>query len=419
MCSHRVAFNFATLSFGKSLKNGLTVGLTQCYKIREWLTLAVYDSPQNLHFMKKKRIFTCTPKPFCGDDVFFARDTGLICRTLQSLGVESNAILLLPRQQNDYADVLRTTLENLESVEWWKELNLDGVVLYSWGMRQYNRIARAIHKAGIRLVVHMDTSGNFDKLLPEDYTPLKAVKKWITSSLNNILRSRHLSYADVITMAPPVAERVSRMTFMDKSIVEKNYPMPGPVSPMCRYNGEEKKDIILCIGRWADNNQKRQFMLMETLAIYYATGGTAETRIYGKITNELREWHASLPLMTADRVKLLGFVENRKLWSEYAMSKVILCCSRYEGSHCVSSEALCCGCSVVVCNRPEPLRVVHWYTSKNSGTISQEDTADSLAQALHHELELWEKGERNPHAIAEVWQPHFHADLVLKGIFQL
>lgn len=370
--------------------------------------------------MKNRRIFTCTPKPFCGNDSFFARDTGLICRTLQSIGVESKAILLLPKQQGEYEDeVIHASLKELESVKWWKALNLDGVVLYSWGRRQYNRVARAIHEAGIKLVIHMDTAGDFDKLLLEEYTPLKALKRWITSSLHNILRARHLSYADVITMAPTVAEKVSRMMFLDKSIAEKNFPMANPVSPSCRYNGEEKKDIILCIGRWDANYQKRQSMLMETLSIYYATGGSAETRIYGKLTDELRAWHATLPQTTAERIKLLGVVENRKLWAEYAMSKVILCCSRYEGSHCVSSEALCCGCSVVVCNRPEPLRVVHWYTSKNSGTISQEDTADSLAQALHHELELWKKGERNPHAIAEVWQPHFHADLVLKDIFKL
>ena len=66
---------------------------------------------------------------FCGNDAFFARDTGLICRTLQSIGVESKAILLLPKQQGEYdEEVIHTSLKNLESEKWWKELNLDAVV---------------------------------------------------------------------------------------------------------------------------------------------------------------------------------------------------------------------------------------------------------------------------------------------------
>lgn len=371
--------------------------------------------------MARKRIFTCTPKCFSGSDTFFARDTGLICRTLQSLGVESKSILLLPHVDGEYEnDVLRTTLKNLESADWWRELELDGVVLYSWGMRQYNRVAKAIHNAGIRkVVIHMDTSGGFNKLPLEEYTPLKAIKKWITSSLHNILRARHLSYADVITMAPPAAKAISQMPFLDESIVEKNYPMPCPVSPKCRYSGEEKKDIILCIGRWDDNKQKRQSLLMETLSIYYATGGRAETHIFGQLTNELREWHAQLPQTTATMINLKGFVAHHRLWSEYAEAKIVLCNSSYEGSHCASAEALCCGCSVVVSNRPEPLRVVHWYTSRDSGTISAEDTPASLAEAIHQELQLWENGKRDPHTIAKVWQPHFHADRIMKDIFDL
>lgn len=369
--------------------------------------------------MVKKRIFTCTPRSFTVSDGFFARDTGLICKTLQSLGVESKSILLLPHHENEHPEeVIRTTLNNLESVEWWKKMELDGVVLYSWGMRQYNRIARAIHKAGIKLVIHMDTAGNFNKLLPEEYTPLKAFKKWISSSLHNIFRARHLAYADVITMSPPVAKAVSEMPFLDKSIVEKNYPMPCPVSPHCSYHGEEKKDIILCIGRW-DDSVKRPQILMETLASYYSTGGSAETRIFGYLTDELRTWHASLPQATADKIKLIGFVAHRNLWSEYAAAKICLCTSRSEGTHGASAEALCCGCSVVVSNRPDPLRVVHWYTSHNSGTISEEDTSVSLAEALHQELDLWERRKRDPHMIAKTWQSYFHADKAMKEIFDL
>ena len=51
-------------------------------------------------------------------------------------------------------------------------------------------------------------------------------------------------------------------------------------------------------------------------------------------------------------------------------------------------------------------------------TVAAEDAAPFLAAALAQELELWKSGRRNPHAIAESWQPHFHVDKVFNKIFE-
>lgn len=98
---------------------------------------------------------------------------------------------------------------------------------------------------------------------------------------------------------------------------------------------------------------------------------------------------------------------------------MIICTSSHEGSHNVSAEALCCGCSVVVTDLPKTLSVLHWYTSRQSGRISEHDTPASLAEALLAEHRSWENGERNPNEISARWQPHFHADKVYAGIFKL
>ena len=366
-----------------------------------------------------KKIYTCTPVAFHANDGFFIRDTGLLAAGIRSMGIESKCIMPLPYYEDDQKEhLIRTSMTNLKSVEWWKSLGIDGLILYSWGMPKYNAIARAIHKAGIRLVIHMDTSGNFDKLLPEQYTPLKAIIKWCTSTVQNYFRAKHLQYADVITMGAPVAEAISKKIFFDSSVVEKNVPMPCPVARECQYDGQKKKELILAVGRWDDIIQKRPHILMQTLENFYAKGNSqAETYIYGTLTDELTTWHQSLTPAVRKKISLKGYTPNHLLREAYQQAKIILCPSSYEGCHIASAEGLCCGCSIVIPNRPNALRTCIWYTTKNSGTVSAEDTPESLAEALHAELHEWECGNRNPHEISEAWCAHFHTDKVLPLMF--
>lgn len=105
--------------------------------------------------------YTCTPVSFKGDHTFFSRDSGAFCKAFQRIGVESRAIMPTPAQEGDEPDLIRTEYANLEDPAWWKSLGIDGVILYAWGVGKYLPIARAIHDAGIFLVVYMDSSGLF------------------------------------------------------------------------------------------------------------------------------------------------------------------------------------------------------------------------------------------------------------------
>lgn len=366
-----------------------------------------------------KKIYTCTPVAFHANDGFFIRDTGLIASSLRALGVESRCIMPLPYYDDDQREhLIRTEYRNLFSEGWWKSLGIDALVLYSWGAPRYRGIARAVRKAGIRLVIHMDSSGDFVGDFRDD-TPWLLRLRWsLKTRVHDLFRSWHLRQADRITMCPAAAEVVSRRLFYGRWVAERCFPMPCPVSPVCRYGGEEKEDTVLCIGRWDDEFQKRPEMLMATLECYYGAGGNAETRVYGTITESLHTWHNHLPSSIAGKIKLLGYLQNSLLWEEYKKARVILCPSRFESSHIVSAEGLCCGCSVVTTPLHVGLRDVIWYTTRESGTVADEDTAPSLAAALAKELELWKSGSRNPYAIAESWQPHFHADKVFNKIFE-
>ena len=366
-----------------------------------------------------KKIYTCTPVAFHANEGFFIRDTGLIASTLRTMGVESKCIMPLPFYDDDQREhLIRTEYRNLFSVEWWKSLGIDALVLYSWGSPRYRGIAWAVRNAGIRLVIHMDSSGDFEGAFPADMPWYTRLKRRMMTRVHDVFRSWHIRQADTITMCPDAAAAVSERLFYGNWVQDKCFPMPCPVSPACRYGGGEKENIILCVGRWDDKFQKRPELLMSTLEHFYADGATAETRIYGTITDELRVWHAGLPIEVAARIKLLGYLQNSLLWREYDRAKLLLCTSRFESSHIVSAEALCCGCSVVTPPLHKGLRDVIWYTSRDSGTVAREDTAPALAEALQQELEHWASGYRNPRAIVENWKPYFPADKVFNKIFE-
>lgn len=369
--------------------------------------------------LQGKRIFTCTPVAFHGDARFFTRDTGLICMNLRKLGAESKAIMPLPFHEDDIReDIIRLPMEQLKSADWWSSLNLDGVVLYSWGAPRYTAIAHAIKKAGIKLVIHLDTNGDFFlDAAPRKRSLATRLKEAVTHPIIDILRARHLEYADVITCAKPVGEAIIRKTFYG-GLKGKFANMACPVSPSMAYDGRPKQDLIVAIGRWDDVYQKRPEVLMQTLSVLYELGCSATTDIYGKITDDLRAWHASLPHDTQLKINLAGLVPNHMLYDVYNNAKVCLCTSLFESSHIVSAEALCCGCSVVSACQPILLRDVVWYTTKDSGTVAKEDTPESLAQAVLAELHEWDVLRRSPHTIAAAWQPFFHADKVMRALFE-
>lgn len=360
--------------------------------------------PASVFCMKK--IYTCTPVSFAANNGFWIRDTGLISRNLRRAGVESKCVMPLPwhDDDDDKEHLIRISLREMESPEWWKSLQLDGLVLYSWGLPKYLKIAKAVHKAGIPCMLHWDGGATTRRL----FSPKYHILQW--------LRALHMHYVARVSMPPPVVLSYMReVPFRLIHLSDKCLPMPCPVDTTFQYDGREKENLVICIGRWADEKQKRQHFMMQTLENYYSAGGEAVTEIYGKLTPELRAWHAALPSHTKNCVQLKGYINNADLLDVYNRAKVILCPSSHESSHIVSAEALCCGASVVVTNRPLPLATVRWYTTQNSGTISEEDTPVSLAEALYKELQIWANGGRNPAAIAASWQPYFHPDKVLKS----
>lgn len=349
-------------------------------------------------------IATCTPVPFHANETFFLRDTGLICRELQKLGADCRVIMPLPAYEDDQPtpDLLRVEPGKLKSAAWWRSQGLDAVILYSWGDPRYTRIARAIRQAGIRLIIHFDSSGELHEHLSR---PGNRLINRTKDFLVNILRRLHLSYADIITTSRPCVDSFSNDCYYGPGIAAKCRLFPAPVDGRFRYDGSAKQERIICAGSW-QVPFKRAKVMMETLSVLLAQHPSVQADICGSNTPAIQTWHAALPEQQRNRVHLHGHCSHEQLHKLYNTASVVLCTSESEGSHTVSAEAMCCGCSVVCPPRPL-LSVVRWYTSRNSGTVSGDDSPEQLASALLTELATWQHGERNAAEIAATWQPCF------------
>jgi glycosyltransferase involved in cell wall biosynthesis len=379
------------------------------------------------------RLYTCTPAPFRGDHTFFARDSGLTCRGLQALGLDSRAIALGPVQEGDVPDLMRATRGQLESVDWWQDLQLQGVVLYAWGAAQYRQIARAIRASGAGLYVHCDSNGIFSPLVEwrQYWRALwpRTFRQWpgfllrlgyrhsLGLYLSDWRSLDHLRQAHCLGAVTPIAEERLRRycrLFGGVGLAERVALVPAPVASHF-VPSPAKLAQVIAVGRWADRHQKRPELLVDVLRVVLEAHPTVRVVLAGSGAEVLADLMQPWSRAWRSRVQCLGQLRNIELIGHYQQSQVALCVSRFETAHLASAEAICCGCSIAGPALPQ-LPCVTYYASKNSGTVAPADDPQSIGRAVLSELALWESGRRNPMVSGQAWAAELHADRVAQRI---
>lgn len=366
----------------------------------------------------RPRIFTCTTIAFKANDWFFMRDTGLINEALINMGIDSKCILPLPYYEDDHRDkIIRASMKELRSIKWWKAQNIDQVILYSWGASRFTLIARAIKKAGIRLIIHLDMNTEIPRIWNNKIPLKKAIPQALGILTREIIRSIHLRYADLLTSSAPIFDIFEHKIFYGKSISSRGFIMPCPVAERFLYDGSKKEEIIIANACW-DSPNKRPAYLTKSIDMLFTIDDKARVKIIGHCDSIILDWHKNLTANHQARVMLLGFMDNHDIPKHYQNAMISINTSLSEGCHIPSAEALCCGSSVVVTNRDE-LKIVQSYTKHNSGRISEEDTAESMGKAMFDELNAWRNGKRNAHEISKAWRTSFNCKYTLPLIFNI
>lgn len=390
------------------------------------------------------RWFTCTPVAFQGDSEFFTRDSGLMCRGFQAACCESRAVMPGDPQPEDEADLIRTDFSNLESAEWWRSQQLDGVVLYAWGRPKYRKVAAAIRQAGIFLVLNQDNGGlisplaGFSGWMEEQWilsgrggsagriiSFAKQVLRGATVGLvaTDPLRAFHLKQGNVIACVSPAAAVHYRKLcgiYGGSDLVKRIKVIPHPVEPGFRFHPPTatKARQIVCVGRWQDHLQKRPELMQAVLGQLLATDSEVRAEVVGTATPELQDWHRSLPDEIRSRVFLHGKLDRERMAGILRNAQIFYSSSAFESFGIAAGEALCSGCSVVA-GKSLSMASFEWFVSEKSGQLAEPDNAGGHVAALQNELACWADGARNAPAISEVWGQLLHADKVAARVLRL
>jgi glycosyltransferase involved in cell wall biosynthesis len=379
------------------------------------------------------RIYTCTPVAFGGGADFFERDSGLLCRGLQQLGIASKAVMPGDRHNEDEDDLIRTDYANLESESWWKSQQLDALVLYAWGSPRYLKVARAIHEAGIFLILNQDNGGFVSplagpigwfrdqwNLAGSAMVFLKQVLKGLTYGLliTDPLRAQHLRYGDVIACVSPAAAKCySKLCFYygGSSLVRKIVVIPHSVADRFQYAGPGKRKQVACVGRWDDRIQKRPGILMEVVEALLDRDSDVSIVIAGVAIPEMHAWHQRLPLGQSERVTIKGKMSRDELVDLFQQSQVFYSPSAYESFGIAAAESLCCGCSVVA-TKSVSMSAFEWFVSAKSGTLVSADRVPEHVAAIQTELQAWDCGERDANLIAQLWGQRLRSSFVAEKV---
>ena len=306
----------------------------------------------------------------------------------------------------------------------------------------YTGMVRAARMAGVKVAQVTDTQGVFSPLsewkahLAAENTHYWYEPRWkrtartvvkipISHSVRVLAKDVPLARAIAaseffIVSTPRAEERYRRFVriLAGGDAAERVQFVPIPVNFHFSFAEQEnrKEDEVIAVGRW-DSMQKRAPLLMAAIALALDRC-SAVFRIFGKISPEMKIWHASLSDLHRARVNLEGMVPNATVAESYRRARVMLVSSAYEGCHNSSAEAICSGASIVGCRSPF-LSALEWHSSKDSGRLADHPDAASLAHALCAELEYWDAGGRDPQRISNAWTAIFRPEHVANRILDL
>jgi glycosyltransferase involved in cell wall biosynthesis len=352
-------------------------------------------------------------------------------------GVDARFVALGQPGERKDVPLITCTLEQMQAAAWWKQWNVDHVVLNAWALPRYEPIARAIKNAGVNLILVIDTDGLDSprvwlwKFMQQKYAAEKDGGKWFPSGrallktaagslrMRHAGKIRHLEHADLIVLPSPLAQhRYSRYLLAMKraDLTGRLRFVPYAVVKEMTYEPAiPKKNVIIAVGRW-QSVQKNAPLLLRVLERVLSEQPRYSARIIGSGSEVVQNLAQRMSADCRSRIDIAGRVDHSKIPAFYRESQILLCTSRYESFMIAGGEALCCGCSVVGDGR---IASLPYLTGLGSGTTSCDSSLDNLRDAAMVEINAWQSGERNPVQISRAWQARLHADRVAGAFLKL
>jgi len=240
-------------------------------------------------------------------------------------------------------------------------------------------------------------------------TKVRAAKYWIQLALSgrNELDGLVLvsaDHADRIAVCSPAAVDHLRAFFAHyrrPDLAAKVEAVPYPVDE-CYLTGPVQTDRpprVVAIGRW-DDPQKDAGMLCRAVELHLVTGGRTEFVLFGANGDR---WFGPLARKWP-QVRYLGVQPPGVVAGHLRSSRAVILPSRWESGPIVLNEALASGCTVI---GTDAVPSVVSACGSGYGTLSAGRSVRRLTAALTAEMAAWDRGDRDPAAIAAHWRLRF------------
>ena len=381
------------------------------------------------------KIYTCALKPFEANDYFYTRDSGLLCRSLQSIGVESKVIM--PRREDGrrdlYDDVVRGTMEELHSAAWWRSLGIKAVAIVTWGHSEDTPVIRAAKESGIKVILVTDDADggrtpilNLLKFTWRKLYHLSPTRRTIETIVKFPLlyiwftwkkRGRYpqYRYADMITCwTSRIADNVRNGLQFESSAKPKvllGYPSSTDANQLFTDKDSNRPPSIIAVARWDAIKHKRPHFLMAVCKDLLEKDPQINIHIYGKMIPLMHQVHENLPPSQRERLFLNGFCDNSEILSCMRQSEVAICPSAADCGPVPMAEALCQGCTIVGGGN-----VAEWAAETGYGTKVPVDTPIAFSDAVITEIDKWKRGTYNRRDNAFFWRERYSATRFAENI---
>ncbi len=351
------------------------------------------------------------------------KDIGQIALGLQEVGEEVVFVTLAKEGLREYKAPFK--LYQVEKIDDFLESDTyDNAIVYSWIDPRYNSMLEKFKKITSCLIVKADSDGRLGVLgepvrrfdyFKKIHTPprwkvlprlLKGFYRRVAEETEKA-RIYQMNIVDKIVIeSPDASQNIS--TFISRKgcykLIDKLNFIPDPVTPdfsrksSCMNN---KKNIVVSIGRWNDWIPKNPEIMICSLGLFLNNKADWESVIIGPGLEVINSFMSRVSYLEAQRIKLMGEVKHSIIKKYLSNAKIFFMPSRSESFGIAAGEALCQGCTVV--GSPiEPLRFMarQGFSGNNASSFSE----SAFVGALLYEAKRWERGEVNPEEIAEYWK---------------
>jgi glycosyltransferase involved in cell wall biosynthesis len=305
----------------------------------------------------------------------------------------------------------------------WRGQNLAGAIVFSF--LRHARLLAAVRESGARVVAKGDTTGFviarehprqtleyalFDP--PSFPRTALSVLYWLARvgplhrrearELVRAIRTAEITVVETQSARESTERALARLGVAE--LAERLVVLPNPVADLF-VRGDvagERERLVVAVGRW-DLRVKDAPLLVAALKRFLDEHPDNRAVVIGSGGERVFAGHAG------GRLEHVGRLSQEEMVPLLGRARTVVTSSRWESNSLSLHEGLAMGCTVAGPVLP-PVRDI--VARGPYGTLAARRDARGLAAALAAEATAWERGERDPAAIAAFWRRHLDVSVV-------